>query len=255
MYPVLFQWGGFELRTYGVVVGLSLLLGLWLSTNEAKRKGLAPAVIHDFAFYAFIGGIVGARLYYVAVSQPAYFVQRPLEIFAVWHGGLGILGGLFGGALVALWYCCSRGVSFWRLADVLSPGISLGLTTGVLGCLATGDSYGRPTDAAWAITYTDPRALAPLRVPLHPVELYEMAAYLLVFFFVWRVRRAHHAAGLTFLVLLGGYGIARAGVEFFRGNPATFGFGIPAAQVIGAALVLTSAAGLALMRSRRSDPA
>ncbi|ODV10054.1 MAG: hypothetical protein ABT20_09210, partial [Rubrivivax sp. SCN 70-15] len=190
MYPVLVQLGGFELRTYGVIVALSFLSALWMGAHEAKRKGLDPRIVHDFAFYALVGGITGARLYYVALSQPAYFLQRPWEILAIWHGGLGILGGLFGGALVALWYCRSRGVSFWRLADVLAPGIGLGLTTGILGCLATGDSYGRPTDVAWAITYTDPRGMAPLGVPLHPVEFYEMAAYLLVFLIVWRARSA-----------------------------------------------------------------
>lgn len=255
MYPVLVQLGGFELRTYGVVVAFSFVLALWLSASEAKRKGFDPAVVHDFAFYALVGGIVGARLYYVAFSQPAYFLQNPWEVLAIWHGGLGILGGLFGGALVALWYCHSRRVPFWRLADVLAPGIMLGLTTGILGCLATGDSYGRPTNVAWAITYTDPRAMAPLGVPLHPVEFYEMAAYLLVFLFVWRIRTAHKTEGLTFLALLGGYGAARVLLEFYRGHPATLGFGIPAAQVIGAALVLTSAVGFVLLRRRLAGPA
>jgi phosphatidylglycerol---prolipoprotein diacylglyceryl transferase len=252
MYPVLIQLGGFEVRSYGVVVAISFLLALWLSAREARRKGLDPAVVHDFAFYALFGGIVGARLYFVVLSRPGYFLQRPWEILAIWHGGLGILGGLFGGALVALWYCRSRRVSFWRLADVLAPGIILGLSTGILGCLATGDSYGRPTDVAWAITYTDPRALAPLGVALHPVELYEMAAYLLVFAVVWSLRKAHTADGFTFLVFLAGYGAARVLVEFYRGNPATLGFGIPAAQVIGAALVMMSGAGLVLFKQRRA---
>jgi len=101
MYPVLIRVGSFELRTYGVIVGLSFLLGLWLSVREAKRKGLDPALVQDFAFYAFLGGIVGARLYYVVLSQPDYFMRRPWEIFAIWHGGLGILGALAGGFLAA----------------------------------------------------------------------------------------------------------------------------------------------------------
>lgn len=75
MYPVLIRLGSFELRTYGVIVGLSFLLGLWLSVREAKRKGLDPALVQDFAFYAFLGGIVGARLYYVVLSQPDYFMR------------------------------------------------------------------------------------------------------------------------------------------------------------------------------------
>ena len=96
MYPVLIQLGTFELRSYGVIVALSFLLGLWLSTREAKRKGLDPALIQDFAFYALLGGIVGARVYYVVFSDPAHFLRKPWEILAVWHGGLGIIGALVG---------------------------------------------------------------------------------------------------------------------------------------------------------------
>lgn len=105
MYPVLVQLGTFELRSYGVIVALSFLLGLWLSTKEAKRKGLDPGLIQDFAFYALLGGIIGARIYYVLFSNLAYFLQKPWEIVAIWHGGLGIIGALLGGFLTTLWYC------------------------------------------------------------------------------------------------------------------------------------------------------
>ncbi len=242
MYPILLRLGSFELRTYGLVVALSFLLALWLSLREAERKGLDPALVQDFAFYAFLGGIVGARLYWVAFSQPDLFLSKPWEILAIWHGGLGILGALAGGALTALWYCRKKKLSLPRLADVLAPGIILGQATGILGCLATGDSHGKPTDVAWAITYTDPRAMAPLNVPLHPVELYEIAAYLVVFAVVWSTRTKYKTEGLTFLTYLAGYGAARFAVEFFRGHPATVGPGLPAAQVFGLALVLASAA-------------
>lgn len=251
MYPILLELGGFQLRTYGVIVALSFLLALWLSEREARRKGLDSALIRDFAFYAFLGGIAGARLYFVLFSAPAYFLRKPWEILAIWHGGLGILGALAGGFLVALWYCRRKGLRFWRLADVLAPGMIAAQAAGILACLANGDSYGRPSDAAWAITYTDPRAMAPLNVPLHPVELYEMAAYALVFVFVWWVRIRSRADGHTFLVYLAGYGLARLAVEFFRGNPAILAFGLPAAQVFGAALVLAAIAGYAALRRGR----
>lgn len=250
MYPVLIQLGSFQLRTYGVIVALSFLLGLWLSMREAKRKGLDPTLVQDFAFYAFLGGLVGARLYYVFISQPEYFLRNPWEILAIWHGGLGILGALAGGFLTALWYCRKHKLSLRQLADVVAPGIIAGQALGILGCLATGDSHGKPTDLAWAITYTDPRAMAPLGVPLHPVELYEMAAYLLVFLLVWSTRVRNRTAGLTFLTYLAGYGAARFLVEFFRGHPATFGPGLPAAQVFGLALAgVAIAAALFVIRS------
>ena len=250
MYPVLIQLGTFELRSYGVIVALSFLLGLWLSTREAKRKGLDPALIQDFAFYALLGGIVGARLYYVVFSDPAHFLRKPWEILAVWHGGLGIIGALAGGLLVALWYCRKKELSFWRFADTLAPGAILGQAAGVLACLLNGDSYGKATDAAWAITYTNPRAMAPLNVPLHPVELYEITAYFLVFLLVWQARKKFNIDGFTFLTYLVGYGAARFAVEFFRGNPAILAWGIPAAQVFGVALILASIAGFHFLARR-----
>ncbi len=252
MYPILLQLGSFELRTYGIIVVLSFFLGLWLSEREAKRKGLDPALIQDFALYALFGGIAGARIYFVAFSQPAYFLSRPWEILAIWHGGLGIIGAIAGGFVIALWYCRRKGISFWRLADTLAPGIILGQAVGILACLANGDSYGRPTDLPWALTYTNPRAMAPLNVPLHPVELYEMAAYLLVFFLVWFTRKKFKTEGFAFMTYLAGYGVVRFFVEFFRGHPAIFASGVPAAQVFGVALVLVSIAGFFALRRARS---
>ncbi|HEX8009409.1 MAG TPA: prolipoprotein diacylglyceryl transferase [Casimicrobiaceae bacterium] len=255
MYPVLLQLGSFQLRSYGIIVALSFLLGLWLSAKEAKRKGLDPAVIQDFAFYAFVAGIVGARLYFVVFSQPAYFLRNPWEILAVWHGGLGIIGALLGGFLVTLWYCRRKRLSFWRLADTLGPGIILGQAVGIFACLSTGDSYGKPTDLPWAITYTNPASMAPLNIPLQPVELYEMAAYFLVFLLVWSTRKSYRTEGFVFLTYLAGYGATRVFVEFFRGHPAIFAWGIPAAQVFGAALVLVALTGFFVVRWTKASPA
>lgn len=247
MYPVLVQLGPFQLRSYGVVVALSFFLGLWLAVREARRKGVDPALVQDFAFYALIGGIVGARLYFVAFSEPAYYLSKPWEILAVWHGGLGIIGAVAGGFVVALWYCSKKAISVLRFADTLAPGAILGQTLGILACLLNGDSYGKPSNVAWAITYTDPRAMAPLNISLHPVEIYEMAAYLLVFLLVWATRKRFRTDGFVLLTYLGGYGAARLAVEFFRGNPAIFAWGIPAAQVFAAALIAIAAAGFTML--------
>jgi len=251
MYPVLIQLGTFELRSYGIIVALSFFLGLWLSTKEAKRRGLDPGLIQDFALYALVGGIIGARLYFVLFSNPAYFLQKPWEIVAIWHGGIGIIGALLGGLVTALWYCRRKKLSFWRFADTLAPGVALGQAAGVIACLLNGDSYGKATDLAWAITYTDARAMAPLNVPLHPVEIYEMAIYFLVFLLVWRTRKKYRSDGFAFLTYLAGYGAARFSVEFFRGNPATFAWDIPAAQIFGVALVLVSIAGFFVLGEAR----
>lgn len=241
MYPVLFQIGSFELRSYGVIVALSFVLALGLSTREAKGNGLEPGVVQDFAFYALVGGLIGARLYFVLFSRPAYFLQNPWEILAVWRGGIGVIGSLIGGFVVSLWYCRKKKISFLSLGDTLAPGIALGQTVGQFACLLNGDSWGKPTNLPWAIIYTDPRSMAPLNIPLHPIEIYEMVAYFLVFLIVWWVRARTTVQGNVFATYLASYGVARFIVEFFRGDPAIFGWGVPAAQVSSVILVLGAA--------------
>ena len=251
MYPILIQLGTFELRSYGIIVALSFFLGLWLSEREAKRTGVDPGLVQDFALYALLGGIIGARIYFVIFSNPAYFLRNPWEIVAIWHGGIGIIGALIGGLATALWYCRRKKLSFWQFADTLAPGVVLAQAAGVFACLLNGDSYGKPADLAWAITYTDPRSMAPLNIPRHPVEIYEMAAYLLVFLLVWQTREKYKTPGFAFLTYLAGYGAARVAVEFFRGNPAIFAWGIPAAQVFGVALLLAAFAGFYILGEGR----
>ena len=135
-----------------------------------------------------------------------------------------------------------------RFGDTLAPGIALGQTAGQFACLLNGDSYGRPTDVPWAIAFTDPRSLAPLNIPLHPIEIYELAAYFLVFLLVWEIRKHYRLDGLTFFVYFAGYGIARFVVDFFCGDPAMFAWGIQAAQLFGVAMILASLVGFLLLK-------
>jgi phosphatidylglycerol:prolipoprotein diacylglycerol transferase len=248
MYPVLFELDAFQVRSYGVIVALSFLLALWMSTKEAEKKGLDPKVVQDFAIYGLLGGIGVARLYFVLFSAPGYFLQHPWEIFAVWSGGIGVIGSLIGGFIVAVWFCRRRNVSLLRFGDTLAPGIALGQTVGQLACLLNGDSYGRPTDLPWAITYTDPRSMAPLNIPLHPIEIYEMAAYFLIFLLVWNIRKHQRLDGFTFFTYLAGYGVARFIIDFFRGDPAMFAWGVQAAQLFGVAMILASLVGFVLCK-------
>lgn len=248
MYPVLLQIGNFELRSYGVIVALSFAIAVWVSTKEAERKGLDPRLIQDFAVYGLLGGLVGARIYFILFSNPAYFLQNPWELLALWHGGIGVIGSLIGGSLVAIWYCRKRNISLLKFGDILVPGIALAQTVGQFACLLNGDSYGKPTDLPWAITYSDPRSLAPLNIRLHPIEIYEMAAYFLVFLLVWKIRKHYRIDGFTFFIYFAGYGMARFILDFFRGNPAIFASAIQAAQVFGAAMILASLVGFLLLK-------
>jgi len=239
MYPVLLDLGFYQLRSYGLFVAVAILTATWFSTREARRKGLVPSVVTESAWFIVGTGLVGARLYYVAFNQPAYYLAHPFEILAVWQGGLSVHGALLGGLFAGVWHIRRRGLPFWRFAGLAAPGLILGQTVGQIACILNGDSYGKPTTLPWAITFTDPQAMAPLGVPLHPVQIYELLAYLAVFLVVWRVSRHAEHDSTVILTYAVGYGIARFAMEFFRGDPPVLA-GIIVPQALSVILVATA---------------
>ncbi len=250
MYPVLFQIGSFELRSYGVFVAVGILVGGWLAAREASRRGVDPARVSDFVFIAALAGLIGSRAYFVLFSEPTWFRQHPWDIVAVWKGGMAIHGGLLAGLGAGVWFCRRHRLPFFRFADVVAPGLILGQTVGQIACLLNGDTYGRPTTLPWAITFTDPRAMAPLGVPLHPIQLYELFAYLAVFLVVWRVSRRAKREGAVSLTYAVGYGVTRFAMEFFRADPPVIA-GIIVPQALSVILVAAALGVWWLQRSRR----
>lgn len=247
MYPILLDLGFYQLRSYGVFVAVAILTGIWYSAREARRRGVDPSIVTDGAGLIVVAGLVGARLYYITFSQPAYYLAHPFEILAVWHGGLSVHGSLLGGLLAGVWHIRRRGLSFWRFADVVAPGLILGQTVGQIACILNGDTYGKPTALPWAITFTDPRAMAPLNVPLHPIQVYELLAYLAVFLVVWQVSRYAKQDGAVLLTYAIGYGLARFAMEFLRGDPPVVA-GIIVPQALSVLLVVATL-GAWLLRS------
>jgi len=231
MYPILIQIGEFQVRWYGIMIALAFLAGTLLGTREARRKGYDPDLIYDLLFYAMIGGIGGARLYYVLVSNPAYFFSHPLDIFAIWRGGLALHGGLIGGILAGLWFCKKRGLAFWSFADLLTPSIMLGQAVGRGACTFNGCSYGKPTDLPWAITFTNPASQAPHNIALHPTQFYEMGTDFIIFFAIWNLRKKTRFDGQLFLIYAMTYGVARFILEFFRGDSLMVADRFPVPQV------------------------
>jgi phosphatidylglycerol:prolipoprotein diacylglycerol transferase len=249
MYPILLKIGGFHLRAYGTLIAIALLTGTWLAGREAARKGIPPERVQDFIVWATVFGILGARLYYLAFAAPGIFLQNPLEILAIWRGGLAIHGALLGGTVTAIWFVRRHHLPFWRFADTLAPSMILGQAIGRLACFLNGDAYGIPTTLPWAVTFTNPESMAPLGVPLHPTQLYEMGLNLLLFGLLWWWRTRIQIDGRLFLLYAGGYGIIRFMVENFRGDQLQYAGGISAAQTISA-LVVIAAVALFSIRAR-----
>ena len=229
MYPVLFRLGPLTFHTYGLMIALGILLGLWVAVRLAVRDGAPPAqardAVHGLVTYFVIGGLLGGRLAYI-VNYPADFSGHWMSVFKIWEGGLVSYGGLVGAlAGFALWHRNHPLFPWRRVLDWLAPAIPLGHAIGRLGCFAAGCCYGRPTNLPWAVTFTNPESLAPLFVPLHPDQLYESAMLVVLgLFLLYRFRKSRgRPEGALFVDYLLLYSVGRFGTDFFRDDPGMAG--------------------------------
>jgi phosphatidylglycerol:prolipoprotein diacylglycerol transferase len=213
--------GPWALHTYGVLLAVAFLAGLWVASRQARKAGLDAARITDMAVYVLIGGLLGAKLMLLAVDWQ-YYVRNPREILSILQSGGVFYGGLLGALPVAWWYARRHSLPGWRTADALAPGVALGQAIGRLGCFSAGCCYGRPTSVRWGVTFHDAYASravgTPLEVPLHPTQLYESGCVLLLFLFLlWFAGRKRFQGQVT-LIYLFAYAVIRFVIEFYRGD-------------------------------------
>jgi phosphatidylglycerol:prolipoprotein diacylglycerol transferase len=234
--------GPFTLHTYGFVLAVAFLAGLWVTSRQAKRSGLDANVVTDMAIWVLIAGLVGAKVLLVAVDWRMY-TGTPREILSIFQSGGVFYGGLLGGMLVAWWYARRHALPGWATADVLAPGVILGQAIGRLGCFAAGCCYGKPATVPWAVTFTNAGVRnvgTPMDVPLHPSQLYEsILAFLLFFALLWLAGRKRFD-GQVVLTYAIGYSVIRFVLEFWRGDPrgSLFGGALSTSQVIAIVLAL-----------------
>lgn len=242
MHPVLVPFEGFAIPSYGLVYLTAFLGGIATFAALARRTGrLSFWQIVDLGFQIAIAGEIGARLLFVIT-----------EWSNVWSGacspgrflvaGRVVLGGVVAGTCYAVWVLGRHRLQAWPTLDALMVGAAFGMAVGRLGCLLAGCCFGAPTDAAWAITFTDPVANrisgTPLHVPLHPAQPLQMLLDGAVFgLLLWRILRPHVQGEITALFLIGA-GAARLMGELFRGDPRGELLGIATSQWISLAMVL-----------------
>jgi len=272
MYPrlftlpafTLFGWniGPLTLHTYGVLLAVAFLAGLWVASRQARRAGLDAARVTDLGVYVLIAGLLGAKGMLLVVDW-SYYSQNWREMLGIFQSGGVFYGGLLLALPVALWLIRRYGLPVWATTDVLAPGVILGQAIGRLGCLAAGCCHGRAADVPWAVTFRDIYAQrtvgTPVDVPLHPTQLYEsLAALAILTVLLWVAprKRFHGQVTASYLLL---YATARFVIEFFRGDVArgtVFGGALSTSQFIALALVLITLLGLPyLMRTQRVTPA
>ncbi|KAB1441112.1 prolipoprotein diacylglyceryl transferase [Pseudodesulfovibrio senegalensis] len=216
MQPLLLEIGPVAIYAYGVFVAAAFLAGMGWTMHEAGLRGLDKTRVPALGLSIIAGGILGARLLYICID-PQRFINDPLEIPAIWNGGLVFSGGLAGGVLAG-WLTLRKQPHKMQWADAMAPGLALGQCIGRIGCLMAGCCYGSMCTLPWAITFTNPQSLAPLYRPLHPTQLYHSLSGLLTFLILIMVRkrlkRPGDATGL-FLVL---FSVQRFVIEFFRAD-------------------------------------
>ncbi|HKB12032.1 MAG TPA: prolipoprotein diacylglyceryl transferase [Vicinamibacterales bacterium] len=222
MYPRLFELGPITVYTYGVLLAAAYLLGLQLARSRAQARGLDANRILDLGIYIIISALIGAKLL-LLVTDFRTFTSNPRELLTLARSGGVFYGGLILAVAVALWYIRKVGLPLWTTCDVFAPGIALGHVVGRFGCLFAGCCYGKPTTRPWGITFTDPFAAAnvgtPLNVPLHPTQLYEAGAELLILIVLLVTeRKGRYYPGRTFWLYMLLYAISRFIIEFFRGD-------------------------------------
>jgi phosphatidylglycerol:prolipoprotein diacylglycerol transferase len=239
MHPVLLKIGPIAIYTYGLFVALGVVAWMFISKKEAVRLGQDEGPITDLCFLIVVSSMLGARLFYVAVN-PEMFLENPLEIFKIWNGGLVFYGGFIAAVVVAMLYLKKRRMPIWQTADVLAPGLAAGHALGRVGCFFAGCCYGKTCDLPWSVTFSDSLSLAPLGIPLHPTQLYEVANNLVLFVVLWLFRRRKTFDGQVFWIYLLMYGFTRAVLEIFRGDPRGLFFNgnLSVSQIIGIALAV-----------------
>src|SRR5437764_9220450 len=222
MYPRLFEFGPITVYTYGVLLAAAYLLGLKLAMTRAQKRGLDHNRVLDLGIYIIISALIGAKLL-LLVTDFSTFRNDPKELLTLARSGGVFYGGLILAVVVALWYIRRAGLPLWTTCDVFAPGIALGHVVGRFGCLFAGCCYGKPTKLPWGITFSDPFAATnvgtPLGVPLHPTQLYEAGAELIILFvLLWTERKGRPFAGRTFWLYMLLYAISRFIIEFYRGD-------------------------------------
>jgi len=245
LHPVLFRYGPFELRFYGLMYVVAIIVGTYIIKGEVRRKGISLTgdEVSNFILWTVAGGIFGARLYYV-VFNLGYYMRVPSEIPAVWHGGLAIHGGIGGGIFAAWLYLRRKKVSFWALSDCVAPALILGQAFGRFGNFMNGDAHGVPTSLPWGMVFS-PESVAGRQfpgIPIHPVMLYELFLNLSIFLIIWLVlRKREHAPGFIFAAYVAMYSVIRCVVGSFRADSLMLG-GWRAAQVVSVVLFIISVA-------------
>ncbi|MDW8060932.1 MAG: prolipoprotein diacylglyceryl transferase [Thermomicrobium sp.] len=271
MDPDIARIGPLLLTWHGLFTAVAILAAVWLAGREIARKGIAIPNFDLAVLLTILGGVVGARLFFV-LDHLGEYLREPWRILAITEGGLAVYGGIIGGTLTAAFILWRQRVPIGPVADAVAPALLLAQGIGRFGCLVNGDAWGGPCTCLacagagpavptqelgycpFALRYTNPKALLPadlLGVPTHPYPIYDMAVNFLVLAILWRLRRRGLPDGSLFALYWLLYGIGRFLISFVRQEAVWF-WGLQQAQVVALVTALVGALALAWLLRRRT---
>lgn len=248
MHKILFHIGSLTVYSYGVMLAVGFVAATLIGRYRFKEQYKNPDIVLDFVLAAVVGGVIGARLFYVLGHWSEYKVSIG-QIFKLNMDGLVFYGGLILGLTLAILVGWIRRQRFWATLDLAGLCVPFALAIGRIGCLLNGCCYGKPTSLPWGITYPASAGIIGSR---HPTQIYELILDLALFGLLWWKRDSFEREGTIFWLFLLGYGLIRFTVEFFRDHS-----GVPHAaltfQLVSVAMFVV--AGIVLLLRYRLLPA
>ena len=222
MYPELFRIGNFPINTYGVFLALAFLGAIMVTVRLGARDGLPRERIYDLCLWMLLSSLVGSKLL-MLFTEPEYR-DHPAQLFSLdflRSGGV-FYGGLLGAVVTGYFLMRRYKLPWWKTADACAPGIALGNVLGRQGCFSAGCCWGKPTNLPWGVKFTQlghEITGVPTGVALHPTQLYESFAMVIVFFFLLWLHRRRRFSGQVILVYALLYAAIRFAIEFLRDDP------------------------------------
>jgi phosphatidylglycerol---prolipoprotein diacylglyceryl transferase len=271
VHPVVFQTDFFGLlsqplvlHAYGLFIAIGFMSAMLLAKAQANREGEDGDIVVDMAFWLLLWGLVGARSIFILTQLDKYLAD-PTQVLYFWRGGLVFYGGFIGAAICLIYYTRRHKLPFFKFADIFVPFLAMAHAFGRLGCLCAGCCFGKPTDMPWGIVF--PKHSMPhqahqeagdvlfnqLPLAVHPTQLYEAGAELLMFFFLLSLRPKKRFHGQILLVWLAVYPVIRSVIELYRGDKirGVYFLGLSTSQYISIGVALSAAIIYFFLRKKR----
>jgi phosphatidylglycerol:prolipoprotein diacylglycerol transferase len=263
MYPEIFHIGSFPVNTYGVFLAIAFLCAIMVTVRLAQRDGLPKEKIYDLSLWMLLASLVGSKIL-MLFTEPEYR-DHPAQLLSLdflRSGGV-FYGGLIGAVLMGYYLINRYKLPWWKTADACAPGIALGNFFGRQGCFAAGCCWGKPTTLPWGVKFTElghEITGVPTNTYLHPTQLYESFAMLIVFLFLLWLHRQKRFSGQVILVYALLYSIVRFAIEFVRDDPRGDVFGLTTLTHLSTSQMISlivgiGAAVLLFIRWRRAQTA